>query len=365
MTETSIRIFCCLLLGTLCASAATDREVAEWAIRLGGRVTLSGARTPINDLLLLPEGDFQIKSLDLVGTLAAPKELEKIAGLTALRDLYLPGPMWTPVSDSQLDANDALKALAGLKNLERLYFSLHFLPTYNVTDKGVALMAGLTQLRELRIAQSRVVKPDLAPFAHLESLDLYDSAFTDDGMKALAGLKELKRLYLRNTAVSDDGLRYLSGLTRIEELDLYGVKVTDRGLDSLQNLKAMRKLNLLGAEITDAGLDPLAGMTHLRELNLYRSHITNAGVSKLTTFKELAALDVRYSRVTETGVEGFHAANPHCNVEFAGGSATADDRIATAKPAGSSEQEIGAWVRTVGGKADFGDGELRAVSLSA
>lgn len=69
--------------------------------------------------------------------------------------------MWTPVSNSQLDANDALKALAGLKNLERLYFSLHFLPTYNVTDKGVALMAGLTQLRELRIAQSRVVKPDL------------------------------------------------------------------------------------------------------------------------------------------------------------------------------------------------------------
>jgi Leucine-rich repeat (LRR) protein len=246
MTETSIRIFCCLLLGTLCASAATDREVAEWAIRLGGRVTLSGARTPINDLLQLPAGDFQIKSLDLVGTLAAPKELERIAGLTALRELYLPGPMWTPVSDSPLDANDALKALAGLKNLERLYFSLHFLPTYNVTDKGVALLTALTQLRELRLAQSRVVKPNLAPFVHLESLDLNDSAFTDDGMKALDGLKDLKRLYLRNTAVSDDGLRYLSGLTRIEELDLYGVKVTDRGLYSLENLKAMRKLNLLG-----------------------------------------------------------------------------------------------------------------------
>jgi hypothetical protein len=58
---------------------------------LGGRVTLSGARTPINDLLQLPSGDFQIESLDLVGTLAAPKELEKIAGLTALRELYLPG----------------------------------------------------------------------------------------------------------------------------------------------------------------------------------------------------------------------------------------------------------------------------------
>jgi len=98
-------------------------------------------------LLLLPVGDFQIKSLDLVGTLAAPKELEKIAGLTALRELYLPGPMWTPVSDSQLDANDALKALTGLKNLERLYFSLHFLPTYNVTDNTAVNLLWRTAMK--------------------------------------------------------------------------------------------------------------------------------------------------------------------------------------------------------------------------
>ena len=280
-----MRLLYCLLLGTICASAATDREVAEWAIRLGGRVTLSGARTPIHDLSQLPAGDVQITGLDLVGTLVDPKELTKVGALSGLRELYLPGPMWTPFSDSPLDGNEALKSLAGLKNLERLSFSLHFLPTYNVTDKGVAFLAGLTQLRELRLPQSRVVKPDLAPFVHLESLDLNDSAFTDDGMKTLDGLKDLKRLYLRNTAVSDDGLKHLSGLTRIEELDLYGVKVTDRGLESLQNLKAMRKLNLLGAEITDAGLDALTGMPHLRELNLYRSHITNAGLAKLAALQ--------------------------------------------------------------------------------
>src|SRR5579864_6248464 len=318
-----VRTFCCLLLAALCASAATEREVAEWAIRLGGRVTLNGSRAPIHDLSLLPPGDFQITGLDLVGTLADPKELVKISGLTSLRELYLPGPMFTPFSDSPLDANDALKPLAGLKNLERLCFSLHFLPTYNVQDKGIGFLAGLTQLRELRLPQSRVVKPDLQPFVHLQSLDLSDSAFVDDGMKALDGLGELRRLYLRNTAVSDEGLKHVSGLKHIEELDLYGVKVTDRGLESLRNLTAMRKLNLLGAEITDAGLDALAGMTHLRELNLYRSHITNAGLAKLAAFRELSALDVRYSRVTETGVEGLHAAIPHCDVEFAGGSATA------------------------------------------
>ena len=183
-----MRTLCCLLLGALSASAATDRDVAEWAIRLGGRVTLSGTRTPIHDLSQLPAGDFQVTGLDLVGTLIDPKELTKVGSLSGLRELYLPGPMWTPFSDSPLEANEALKSLAGLKNLERLSFSLHFLPTYNVNDKGVALLAALTQLRELRLPQSRVVKPDLTPFVHLESLDLSDSSFADEGMKTLDGL---------------------------------------------------------------------------------------------------------------------------------------------------------------------------------
>ena len=358
-----------LLASAIFAMGATERlaerEVAEWVIRQGGRVVLEGSRTPLRDLSELPSGELHITGVDLFNTIVEPKKLEKLSGLTGLRELDLPASMWTPFSDSPLDANDALKNLAGLKNIERLYFSLHFLPTYNVQDKGLAYLTGLTHLRELRLAQSQVVKPNLATFVHLQSLDLNDSTFTDEGMKGLEGLKELRRLYLRNTAVTDEGLKHLSSLTQLEELDLYGVKVTESGLVSLRNLTAMRKLNLLGAEIDDAGMQILSGMIHLRELNLYRTHITNAGLSKLAALKELVSLDVRYSRVTDGGVVALHAAIPECAVEFVGGAAGPITGAAAIRPAGTSEKAVAEWIKALGGKAEFKDGKLRSISLAS
>lgn len=185
----------CLLAVTGFAAAATERQTAEWAIRQGGRVLLDGSRTPINDLSQLPAGAFHITGMDLLGTQVEPKDLARIGSLSELRELDLPGPMWTPFSDSPLDANEELKGLAGLKQLERLYFSLTFLATYNLQDKGISLLAPLTNLRELRLAQSHVIKPDLSPFVHLQSLDLSDSTISDEGIQVLESLKDLRRLY--------------------------------------------------------------------------------------------------------------------------------------------------------------------------
>src|SRR5271156_5543670 len=116
----------CLLASAILAMAASEREVAEWVIRQGGRVVLEGSRTQLRDLSELPSGDAHITGVDLTNTLIEPKKLEKLSGLVGLRELYLPASMWTPFSDSPLDANDELKNLAGLKNIEGLYFSLHF-----------------------------------------------------------------------------------------------------------------------------------------------------------------------------------------------------------------------------------------------
>src|SRR5262245_34470492 len=269
-----------LLLGdsTTATAQRSEREIAEWVIRQGGRVILEGARAPIGDVAQLPAGEFRITGVDLVGTLIEPKDLEKVSGLTHLKELYLPGPIWNPGAGSSLDANEQLKLLSGLKDLEKLHFSLHFLTNVNVQDKGLVYLTGLTQLKELRCAQCRIAKLSLARLTKLESLDLSLKPFNDEGMKGLAELKELRRLNLRDTLVTDEGLRYLSGLTQLQELDLSGAKITDAGFAHLRNLIAMRKLNLLGAGITDASADALAGMTHLRELNLYRSRVTNAGL---------------------------------------------------------------------------------------
>src|SRR4029453_17939569 len=49
------------------SAASADRVVAERVIRLGGAVILEGQRRPILDLDQLPDTDFRLHTLDLVG----------------------------------------------------------------------------------------------------------------------------------------------------------------------------------------------------------------------------------------------------------------------------------------------------------
>src|ERR1044071_7596027 len=125
-----------VLFATL--AGAADRDAAEWVGRKGGGVMIGGAREPLAALRDLPAGDFQVTGVDLTGTVLDPKELEHIAGLEHVRELFLPGSAFTPGSGSKLEGNTELKAIAGMKELERLQFSLHFLPYFNVTDAGFA-----------------------------------------------------------------------------------------------------------------------------------------------------------------------------------------------------------------------------------
>src|SRR4051794_30645522 len=95
-------------------ASPVERNVAEWVIRSGGRVILDGSRSPVGDVSKLPPGDLHMAGVDLTNTIIEPGELKGISGLTGVRELYLPGPSWTPRSDSSLDANDAMKYIAGL-----------------------------------------------------------------------------------------------------------------------------------------------------------------------------------------------------------------------------------------------------------
>jgi hypothetical protein len=80
---------------TSCASAATDPVAAEWIIRTGGRVMVDGAREPVSRLADLPGREFRVTGVDLTGAVLDPKELDHLAGLEHVRELYLPGSAFT------------------------------------------------------------------------------------------------------------------------------------------------------------------------------------------------------------------------------------------------------------------------------
>lgn len=345
------------------ASAGSDRVVAEWVIEQGGRVSLDDRRMPLGDVSQLPAGDFHLTAVDLMGTHIDPADLKRLSELARLKELFLPGYMWNTGAGSRTDANEELRQLAGLHSLLKLHLGLHFLTNINVQDKGIAHLAPLVQLQELRLAQTRIKGVTLAPLVNLRCLDANYTQFGDEGMESLRGMQHLTRLYLRDTLVTDAGLKALTGLKELEVLDLSGNRIGDAGVACLKELTGLRELSLLGATITDAGMDALAGMTRLRDLNLYRTGITNAGLQKLQAMKGLVALDLRYTRVTPAAVSALRRRLPECNVAFVGVPAR-EAAGSVREPKLAGEQALAEWVRLMGGKAQLSGGKLLAASLA-
>ncbi len=93
------RLIVLLAAATVLPAADIDREVAVWALHMGGSVVLEGSRNRIRDVADLPAGDFRIEVLNLVGTNIHPPHMEAIGKLPALKELDLPGPMWKPRAD--------------------------------------------------------------------------------------------------------------------------------------------------------------------------------------------------------------------------------------------------------------------------
>src|SRR5450631_1322361 len=358
------QLIAALLFFAVAAPAATEREVAEWALRWEGSLFLEGSNEPLRHLSQLPPGDFHIASIDLTAAVMRPVELRKLESLTHLRQLYLPGKIWNPGAGNE-DKTGVFEALASLTSVERLAFSWHFNSNIEVDDKDINKLTPWSGLKQFRCAQCSLAKPKLSVFSQLRDLDLSDNPFTDEGMASLAGLRNLKHLILRNTLVTDDGLKYLQNLTALEELDLSGTRITGLGLQHLSNLKSIRSLNLLGAQVPDDFMDILAGMKSLEVLNLYRTLVTNSGLASLHSLKNLTDVDVRYSRVTSNGVEALRAALPDVKVRFDGVALSRTPRAGTAKPTDSSPQAIVTWVSLMGGHADLVDGHLTSINLAA
>ncbi len=292
----------------------SDRAVAEWVLRLGGFVTVEGRPERLWDVTALPADEFRLHTVNLVGVVVPLDELAKLEGLTHLKELYLSGRFWHNVPARECERS--LRPLASLDSLERFAVSEPVQTDIPIEDDGIAHLAKLPNLRELRIDRLKIRGRSLKSLTGLRYLDVNMTRFDDQGMQSLAGMKNLERLLARDTLITDEGLKALSGLTGLRELDLHATRISDAGLEYLRPLTKLRKLNILGAQVTDSGLDVLLGMTELEELNVYRTKITNSGLARLQALRHLRNLDVRYTAATRTGVDSLRSALPAVKVAF-------------------------------------------------
>ncbi len=223
------------------AAAFSERAVAEWVISVGGRVNVlepGRASFDVYDSTSLPKGDFRIEAISLDGLDAVnDQQLGQLWGLQAMHEL---GLSRTKVTDAGLEH---LPQLASLTSL-----NLRGCP---ISDTGLASLGRLQNLTFL------VADGGLSPVR----------PFSDDGIRLLAGLKQLQTLALVSESVSNPGLASIADSSpKLSQLRTVGFKVTDEGVIPLTKLSNLRVLELSKSLLTDKSIETLSQLTWLTHL---------------------------------------------------------------------------------------------------
>ncbi len=154
------------------------------------------------------------------------------------------------------------------------------------------------KLKKLRISQTTVTAAGLAHLAEIPTLQELDISecvqLTDDGLAALAGMTQLTRLNLWRLPIGDEGAAHLAPLTNMQWLNVDNTMLTDAGLESLVGMKKLSFLHLGSTAISDAGVKHLAGLTALKDLKVTRTAVTEAGVEELKKSLPEATIQLLY-----------------------------------------------------------------------
>ncbi len=258
-----------------------------------------------------------LEQVSVVGDQTRPSHVTEagLAHLRNLKTLRTLGLRNTPMSDA------AMAQISQLQSLEYLGF-MHA----QLTDSGLAQLGRLKRLRHLGLYLcSRYTGAGLSflkDLPQLESLLLYGQEITDQAAVNIAGAKNVRTLDLRDTAITDEGLRHLAGLTKVEILFLFPVstdvkdgqivrstepRISNAGLQYIGQMTNLRGLMLSSARVTAHGLKHLAGLKHLETLDVSCTDVSDEGLENLKGLVQLRYLGLGYTRITNVSAESLAA----------------------------------------------------------
>ena len=283
-------------------NSKSARAVAEWVFSHQGKVWIKLPDESEVRLAAapdeLPDEAWQLYGVDLSYTQVPNDEVDKLRGLTSLRDLNL---------DTAYQFGDA-----GMTHLEGLPLTALNLRGTQITDAGLRHLRGMTQLVVLAVPQTAVTDAgmaDIAPLTDLERLILHNTQIGDAGLARLQGLTKLRSLEVYNTPLTDTALETIAGFTALELLQLTGTRVTDVGISRLAPLKQLRHLSVSGTGVSDAALSAIVAVP-LDWLSLNNTQITDAGLEHLAESTTLSELHITQTSVTDAGVQRLRESRP-------------------------------------------------------
>jgi internalin A len=156
-----------------------------------------------------------------------------------------------------------LEHLSGIETLEAIDAGFA-----QVTDVGIDRLISLPNLRELMLGGNKLTDMGLESLRQMPGLThldlsgqqrtdsgLWSVSLTEIGVGVIAGLKEMRELRLGGTAVSARSFEKLKALERLERIGLQGCRrVGDDALAVLATYPALKVLDVKGTAVTEKGL---------------------------------------------------------------------------------------------------------------
>lgn len=145
---------------------------------------------------------------------------------------------------------------------------------------------------------------DLAHLATNKALQVLEidqgAAITDRGLAYLSGLTNMRRVLLKDSQITDEGLDHLLGWKSLGMIHL-PPKITHRGV---AKLRALPNLSVLGwRSATDEGMVYMKDFPNLKELWLNNSKVTDVGLKHLHRLPNLGEIGLRNTAVTTAGIQ--------------------------------------------------------------
>ena len=176
----------------------------------------------------------------------------------------------------------------------------------SVDDDGMSAVAALKNLKVLSLDKLWITNTGierLLPLNQLEELYLAETTIDDDALMLLAKLENLRKLRLSKNQISDSGLKHLTSLEQLVELDLSEISLlSDEGMQHLSGLTTLQKLNLWRVPVSNSGVMQLKPLTNLEWLNLDNTRLSDDGLSALVEMKKISFLHLGSTQVSDSGL---------------------------------------------------------------
>jgi Leucine Rich repeat len=202
-------------------------------------------------------------------------------------------------------------------------------------DDGVCLLAQLSAMQVIDIANSKAKGACLAEIAQLKSLyhlalpgcsslevetldslrdhqtltylDLSGSPIGDESVDVICSMSQLQELRLADTGLTNAGIVQIAErMPSLQLLAIGSVGITDEVAASIQSLTELRQLEIGDAAISRSTVEAIAALPLLRVLKLRDcKSLADEEIGLLGTLPSLAELDVSGTRFTGTGFVGY------------------------------------------------------------